>query len=261
MIKDLIHVDQGWYEEFNIPKKNGKFRQIVAPNPSLKAYQRSLLPRLESLYQKLTSGSEIAYTAHGFISNRNCVTAASQHIGFDYTRSIDISNFFNSVYRHHLAEYDQEIAEDDNLWHIEGYAAQGFATSPILANIASIPILMEIKEYLIKNYQKHAFTIYADDIHFSINQRKDIWIHLKRIENKIVKIINSYGFEVHPHKTHTLQAKYGYRRILGINVGQDHLRATRKTMKRIRAAKHQGNYHSLGGLVTWSLNLLPRALR
>ena len=49
--------------------------------------------------------------------------------------------------------------------------------------------------------------------------------------------------------------------ILGINVGNDHIRASRETMRKIRAADHQGNFHSKGGLTTWSKNLVPKALR
>ena len=99
----------------------------------------------------------------------------------------------------------------------------------------------------------HAFTIYADDLQFSTNHAKLV----KHIINEVTIIAESHGFKINRNKTRVRKSINGYRRILGINVGDDHIRATRKIMRKIRAADHQGNFHSKAGLTTWSLCKFP----
>ena len=114
-----------------------------------------------------------------------------------------------------------------------------------------------MQEYSEPGGDRFAFTVYADDIQISTNY--------KSLIPTIIHNVNSFavnnGFTINRNKTRVRRSINGYRRILGINVGSDHIRATRKTMRKIRAADHQGNYHSKGGLVTWSKNLLPKVLR
>lgn len=81
------------------------------------------------------------------------------------------------------------------------------------------------------------------------------------IIDAVVTFASHNGFSINKNKTRVRCSKAGYRKILGINVGNDHIRASRKTMRKIRAANHQGNFHSKGGLTTWSKCLLPKALR
>ena len=120
-------------------------------------------------------------------------------------------------------------------------------------------VISDIKEKLDKLFQsietenqtnspKFAFTIYADDIQISYND--------KSLKKEIIQIIeNSFsagGFEINRRKTRTRSATCGFRKILGINVGDESIRGSRKTMRKIRAANHQGNYHSKGGLQSWA---------
>ena len=259
------------YRDFLIPKKNGKPRRISAPSKELLKYQHNLMPGLYAYHKKKEREFDCENIQHGFIPNRNCVTAATQHIGFKHTIIMDLSNFFDSV---NTSFFPKTITRYSHLFHKEGHCAQGFASSPILSAIASLPMVNEIKQFLttihtntvnnmdrlepgVPDYISHAFTIYADDLQFSTNCTK----LLKPIIETVTSIAESHGFKINRNKTRVRNAVNGYRRILGINVGADHIRATRKTMRKIRAADHQGNYHSKGGLVMWSHNLLPKVLR
>lgn len=250
------------YRDFKILKKNGKSRKISAPSKDLLKYQRNLMPFLEKEHLRLEKDFEVEWIQHGFIKNRNCVTAAKEHIGFEYTICMDLSEFFDSCNKNHFKE---NITKYSHLFHKDGYCAQGFASSPILANIASLNMVKQIKLFLNalhKNEEKiedtkYAFTIYADDIQISTNSKSKI----KMIIDAIVTFASHNGFSINKNKTRVRCSKAGYRKILGINVGNDHIRASRKTMRKIRAANHQGNFHSKGGLTTWSKNLLPKALR
>ena len=240
------------YREFEIKKKGGKTRKICAPSKELKKVQRKELRELFKYYKKATKGSIIQDTAHGFLRGKSCVTAAKHHIGFKTTIMMDISAFFDTVTEAMIPKHLRK----DIFFHKEGrYTAQGFVTSPMLANIASIDMISDIKEYLILHHEDHAFIIYADDLSISINS-EDYKVSAEIIRS-VTTIIEAYRFKVNAKKTRIKYAKFGYRRILGINVGDTEIRATRKIMRKIRAAKHQKKGPSLGGLTQWSLCKAP----
>ena len=254
------------YRDFLVPKKNGKPRRISAPSKELLKHQRNLMPGLYRYHAKQEKILNCENIQHGFIPNRNCVTAATQHIGYRYTIIMDLENFFDSC---NLSHFHKRITRFTHLFHAKGHCAQGFATSPILSAIASLPMINKINQYLteshknaIRNmdrlepdvdYASYAFTIYADDLQFSTNNPRLI----KQIIEAVTHIANLHGFKINRNKTRVRKSINGYRRILGINVGNDHIRATRKIMRKIRAADHQGNFHSKGGLTTWSLCKFP----
>lgn len=240
------------YRDFEIKKKNGS-RKISAPSPKLLRAQRALATPLNHALQAIAHIHDVDEVIHGFRYNHNCVTAAHHHKGFKTTLSMDISNFFNSVTRTHFDYSDLTLP--DYVFHREGYTAQGFATSPILANIAIIPALVEIKNLLTQLRVPFAFTIYADDIQISTNF-EDINIIISHIAKHVEKILIKYGFTANLNKTRVHYAKYGARRILGMNV-TDEVTMTRKIRRKIRAARHQNNGPSLGGLTTWSQCRLP----
>lgn len=234
------------YTEFTIKKKNGTARKIVSPDKELLDYQQNALKAMLHDYLDLVKGTKIQNTAHGFIRGRNVVSAAKQHIGYKATIMMDISAFFDSVYQHMLPERLQ----DPLFYHKDLYCAQGMATSPMLANIASVEMLKNIEEALSKRLTDFAFTIYADDIQVSLNDTsQETLVEIIRL---VTAGIEEANFKVNAAKTRIKFAKYGYRRILGINVGDTDIRATRKTMRKIRAARHQSKRSSLGGLINWS---------
>jgi len=253
----------GTYTEHTIPKRNGKVRKICAPDADLLRYQRSKLPHLYRMFNIRANSNGVADVFHGFVPDKNCVTAARAHIGYDMTLMMDISEFFDSVQRSALPA--GSITDDSSFYHAEGnYCAQGYATSPILANIAIIPIIKEINDFLDTCLLgDFAFTIYADDLQISFNY--DPSGEYKRNVDDVIAVVSACftlaNFRINSNKTRLRHAKYGYRRILGINVGQDEIRASRKTMRKLRAAKHSGNGPSAGGLSTWSKCYPPKSVQ
>ena len=238
------------YKVFNIPKKKG-YRTIFAPNDELKTYQKKLVKPYEKYYLNCIKNTVIDNITHGFISGRNCVTAAEQHIGYQYTTMMDIKNFFDTVHRSMLPSF---IAKDDRLFTKQGYCAQGFPTSPILCNIAMLPVIERIYNNLSAITNDFVFTIYADDITVSYN---DISCK-KSIISIITSTLFTYGFLISYKKTRTRKQHNGYRRILGINVSETEVRATRKIVRKLRAAIHQNNTDSIRGLSEWMLNKKPK---
>ncbi len=247
------------YREFKLPKKSGGYRRITAPDPELLSYQRSKLQTLELLWQDVADEYSVENIQHGFITNRNCVTAAEKHKGFQTTISMDIADFFDNVTADHIKKFSPLFGNDQYLYHNEGYCSQGFATSPILCNIALVPTLAAVVEHLDNVVGDYAFTVYADDITISLND--DNHTSLNLLIQDIQAIFKADEFRIKPSKTRIRYAKYGFRRVLGIMVGDNFMKIPRKTKYKLRAARHQNNGSSIGGLVTWSRLLLPKAYR
>jgi len=238
------------YTEYSIPKKNGKVRRIFAPSPELLAKQQSDLPVLNSTFVVKEHKYGIPNILHGFIPGRSCITAAKQHIGYEHTIMMDISAFFDNVTPSHL-----DIVSFPHHFHTDSdgkqFTAQGFATSPILANLAILPIVKQVDTYLTGLLGcEYAFTVYADDVQISFNGIDFIEIS-QRIEQMVTILFNLQGFSMNATKTRIRHAKFGYRRILGVNVGDNHIRASRKTMRKLRCARHQAKWPSTGGLTNW----------
>ena len=247
------------YREFTIKKRNGKHRRICAPSKDLLAYQREQLPRLGASFQLreyATFGKEIF---HGFVPGRNCVTAANQHIGYAHTIGLDISNCFDSIKYITIPEVD--LSAISYYAHRDGTLAQGFATSPMFANIYLLEPIKQLIDFLdVFMPQQHSVTVYADDIQISIKHPTSYY-NLNTIIDMTTAIFSTFDLTINKKKTRIHHAKFGNRRILGIQVGDSTLNPNRRLRKKIRAARHQHNGPSLGGLVTASRLLLPKSRR
>ena len=245
-----------FYRQFFIKKKNGRHRRICAPSPELLAFQRSELHSLAQLFSNrstLIFGPHDRDIFHGFLKDRNIVTCAEKHIGFDHTICLDISNCFDSI-----TDTMLNMDLDPRLLHQDGSLAQGFSTSPILANIYLTAPVSKLLPKIRQVAPEAVVTVYADDLHISLNnasyQKLNLIIKLAIIE------FAKHHLTINPRKTRIRHAKFGNRRILGIMV-DDTLKPSRKLKKKIRAARFQRNGPSLGGLTTASRCLKPRALR
>lgn len=252
------------YREFFIKKKNGKKRRICAPSKDLLKAQRKLLPLFSTWFETTEYNIFHEEVFHGFIPDRNCVTAANRHLGFAHTISLDISNCFDSISPHNIPNYFTELKDtiDKNLsiiTHADGTLAQGFATSPILANLYLLEPVKELYNIVQSLYSEFALTVYADDIQISIPL--STYMDMNVLIDLTTILFKKYGLTINKTKTRIHHAKYGNRRILGIQVGESTISPNRRLKKKIRAARFQKNGPSLGGLTTASRLLLPKRRR
>lgn len=97
-----LHTRKKTYTQFEIPKKSGEKRSILAPKTSLKIIQQRLNQVLRSVYQPKPS-------THGFTVNKSIVTNAAQHIRQRYVLNLDLKDFS-------LASTLAEFV--DFLWHV-----------------------------------------------------------------------------------------------------------------------------------------------
>ena len=78
------------YNEFTIPKRRGRKRTILAPQPKLKALQRRILCRVLGRLR-------VHPAAMGFERGRSIVTHARLHVGAAVVVRMDIQDFFPST--------------------------------------------------------------------------------------------------------------------------------------------------------------------
>jgi hypothetical protein len=236
------------YKISRIPKGNGKFREIYIPGLEDSKMLRSIIPELESILKEL----DIYRANYAFQKGRNCSLNALQHIGFRYTISMDLVDFFNSIQVSHVANLIP--AEIIAKCFVGGSPKQGLPTSPMISNIAFLRCDKEIIVALRKLLPRFVYTRYADDLIVSFDNFSDV----AKITFVLKQISEQYGFEINPAKTKLQDGNNGSIIVTGIAINKDGLAATRKTKRKIRAAKHQKNKTSESGLVEWSKCKLPK---
>ncbi len=236
------------FDLFYISKKNGKFRRIFSLYREQKSHLRKLIPYLE----KVLLQHNVHKVNYAFIRNRNCVEHAMQHIAYKYTLSMDLENFFESVNRDHISKYLNEDIMDQCF--ISGAPQQGLPTSPIIANLAFLDCDKDILDTLKKNNILSTYTRYADDLVVSFDNKRDIGKIIFILSN----IANKAGFKVNKKKTKIQNINNGRIVITGVAIDNKGVHPTRKTLKKIRAAKHQNNKTSLLGLTEWAKCNLPK---
>lgn len=238
------------YKIVKIPKKNGFYREICIVDDNTKKELKKLLPVLEKRHLKLDK----LKANYAFIKGRNCVLNALQHVGYNFTLSLDLENFFDSVTPIHL----QRLVEPSLLRKclIEGSPKQGLPTSPLLASIAFTPYDEKIHSILQNLKIPAVYTRYADDLTFSFNKKE----YSGQIQFTVGQVLASSGFLINNRKTKLQNLKNGRIIITGIGIDKNGLHPTRKTRKKIRAATHQRNLDSLRGLLEWEKCKLPKSV-
>lgn len=212
-----------------ISKNNGNFRKVFVPEYS---YAKQLNEKLKDLHHILLERDECKVN-HAFLTGRNSVTNAMQHIGYQYCLQLDIKDFFDSI----TSKSVKGIINDDicELVFIKGALKQGLPTSPIVSNIAFIPVDRAILSFVKDLDENIVYTRYADDSTFSFND-----IRFKQvIYKRIVKILDKFGFKINNKKTKFQKSVNGNIIITGVAVNEKGVFSTRKTKRKLRAIEHQ----------------------
>lgn len=215
-----------------IPKRGtNKFRTVYVPTEDEKKAALSWLPLI------LSATKDKHGVLHGFVKGRSPVTNAMAHVGWRYTISFDLAEFFDTVTQRHLPvplTLNPGITKD---CLFDGAARQGIPTSPAIANLAILPVVEDIAALNRSGRfgKLFVFTVYADDISLSFDMPHVE--HLMRSE--IPRIVEKHGFKINESKTHLQCSVAGYRIITGVAVGDKEVVAPRYAKRRLRAMKHQ----------------------
>lgn len=229
------------YRRFEVAKYNGKKRIISAPKKKLKDLQLKVLRLLEGFYDPPKS-------AHAFIHERSVVTNAKMHVGKKVVFTIDLKDFFGSIYfarvRNLLFSYPYSFPENvaTVIAHIccyNGVLPQGAPTSPLISNMICWKLDMQLLALASKN--RLTYTRYADDISFSSS------VKLKRLSRVIAvikddcvevgsvlnKIIEDNGFTVNNDKVR-VRTRSERMEVTGLTVN-DKLNVSKTFYKQLRS--------------------------
>lgn len=235
------------YKVARIPKGKSRFREIYIPTPTRKRRLRSLIPFLE----EVARNQDKCGVNYAFEKGKNCALNAFQHIGYRYSLSFDLMDFFDSVKLAHVEKILPRFVIDECF--VNGSPRQGFPTSPLIATIAFYACDLKIVGYLHSFKINAKYTRYADDLVFSFDEIKDAG----KLSTIVRQVVGEGGFRINEKKTRLQDSKNGRIIINGIAIDSNGIFATRKTQKKIRAALHQGNLQSAAGLVEWAKCKLP----
>jgi retron-type reverse transcriptase len=267
--------------KFDIPKKDGSPRHVIAPDGELKYIQKMVYFRFLRRYSYHPA-------THGFVPKRGIVTNAQLHVGAKSVGKIDIEKFFDTISEKHLKNclfgnknicryckkytrmldgqchpslyknkienfpykceeikavfipnYCEETGYESLFKRVidvctyNGTTAQGFPTSPMLANI-----VMRGFDKAMVNYCEPLnikYSRYADDLAFSSNTMtsKELLLHTK---TKASRELWAFGFK--PKKEKTRYRSRGSRlKICGIVINEK-TSVQRSTVHLFRAKVH-----------------------
>ncbi len=248
--------------EFEVPKKDGTKRKIIAPDFKLKYIQKAV-------YYKILRRYAAHSASHGFVAKRGIVSNALVHVGSKSVGTIDIKKFFDTISQDHLknclfgnrnickyckrypdmvdgkcspslymnknvkfvhrCEEIKAILIEDyckktgyqslfkriiDICIYKGFAAQGFPTSPMIANIVMRGFDKSITKYCDDLGIK--YTRYADDLSFSSRTMSSKELKAKT-KQKVYRLLWAFGFEPNREKTR-YRSKAGRLSICGIVV-------------------------------------------
>lgn len=230
-----------------VRKGKRSFRMIYSPSARYREELRLCLPKLEAI---LAASFEDC-ADHAFVKGRNVITGASQHLGKRFLLTLDIESFFDSITATHLNKrIDAELL---SVVLEEGAPRQGLPTSPIVANIAMIDVDSSIKA-LCKEIGGVSYSRYADDLAFGF----DAVELCSRVSKSVEEILLLAGFRLNSRKTRLQNSANGAMHITGVALSASGIRPTRSTLRRIRAARHQGRISQATGLAEWAKCKVPK---
>jgi len=230
LISHMVMRPNRYYREFEIPKKNGGRRVIMAPRVFLKTVQRYILDCILSQLQPHDA-------ACGFRRGFHCGDGARCHVRRTYLWNIDLADFFPSITKAQVAAVFREIGYPDaaalflaGLCCLEQRLPQGAPTSPALANLIAAPLDVELTRAA--QSESLVYTRYADDMTFS-----SMSLISAAFRERVIQIIQHHGFQIRPAKTR-LMGPATRREVTGLTVNQQ-VSIPRHRRRELRAYFHR----------------------
>ena len=224
-------------------KKRGEFRLIAVPNKNLKYSLRNVLNnQINKKVDKYCDPMIVTGCRQGY----NPVVNASFHIGYRFSFSMDLKDFFDTVTPIHVGDYLNE--NQISKVFIDGHIYQGLPTSAAVANLAAAKMDKEIKDLLGQYKNDIVFTRYCDDMAFSFNFHWDY----EFLKANIPPIIAKHKFQLNERKSRLQDSLYGNRSITGVHVNYHKIVVSRALKRRLRAVKFQNLTPLHEGLSRWA---------
>ena len=261
------------YTKTKIPKKNGGFRTINAPNEYLKTIQRRIVQTLQDL-NALEHDSAFAY-----VKGRSIYNAIERHQqnNSKWFYKIDLKDFFGScnaefIYRQLKQIYPFTLLTSDpecdmiikniiKVACLQGKLPQGNPISPYLTNLIMVPIDYKL------NVLAPVYTRYSDDMLFSARHK----INTTKLYKQILDVLKETPLFINNEKTR-LGSINGNNWNLGLMLNKDNnITLGHEKKRRFKATIDQFLYNpktysitecqKLSGLIAYYLNIEPHYIR
>lgn len=169
------------YVGFEIPKRAGGVRHILAPEPRLRLLQQRLASVLYDSLDELKKGAPPARwsLAHGFERKRSIITNANLHKRRRYVLNLDLEDFFPSINFGRIRGFflkDKHFSLQPKVATVlaqiachENELPQGSPCSPVVSNL--VGHLLDSRLARFAKIHKCTYSRYADDITFSTSQK------------------------------------------------------------------------------------------
>lgn len=254
------------YKKFEIPKKNGQTRIIMAPDERLKSLQKKLTNLLYQVIEERRTGdlSVESYKginkmvpkrdrakyiiSHGFEKGLSIKSNAERHIRKRFVLNIDLKDFYGSINFGRVRGFfinNNNFKLDKKISTIlaqiachENKLPQGSPCSPIIANL--ICSYLDSALFKICKQYNCTYTRYADDISISSNSKwfpkeiasKKFFANAYKPSKKLINIIQKFGFEINKtkfrmHHKSSRQMVTGLVTNSHVNVPSEYYRMTR----------------------------------
>ncbi|UCD73971.1 MAG: RNA-directed DNA polymerase [Phycisphaerales bacterium] len=230
---DTLISFQPRYTEFNIPKRGGGQRRILAPERPLKSFQRVILRRVLALLVSHPA-------ANGFERGKSIITNARLHIGKPVVVRMDIRDFFTSTTDKRAEHFFRRIGWDKpaaklltKLCTYEGGLPQGAPTSPRLANLVNYRLDTRLDRLAAK--AGAMYSRYADDLTFSFD--RDEPGRIRSFIRLVRRIVSDEGYHVHKRRKMSVRRRHQQQCVTGLVVNE-RINLPRATRRRLRAIAH-----------------------
>lgn len=239
------------YTEFEIPKKQGGTRKILAPNKELKKIQSSLSDFLYDCIKEinLTRGIK-GNLSYGYQKGISTMNHAKVHSNKRFVFNIDLKDFFDSINfgrvrgffisNNHFNLHPKVATILAQIACHNNSLPQGSPCSPVISNL--IGHIVDIRLAQLAASCGCSYSRYCDDITFSTN--KKVFPHKIAFYNNseylpsknLIKIIERSGFKINLKKVR-MSIFYSQQNVTGLTVNK-RVNTPRMYRDTIRALVH-----------------------
>lgn len=219
---------------YYVRKRSGELRVISSPNYILKQMQRWIL-------SEILSHQIVSKYAHGFIKNRSILTNAKSHVHTKefWVLTIDIRDFFSSITYEEVFKlfykmgYNIEVSEIfAKLCTFENRLAQGFPTSPYIANLYLYQFDENMGDYIKNADDSVVYTRYADDLVFSGVKKRGYTKFIAQLIQTVESELELINLLINTKKTRI--QKKSVKRITGLNVSANGVSISKAYVKTLK---------------------------
>lgn len=203
------------YLAFEISKKSGGKRKILAPTDKLKTIQGRIAVLLSKLYKPRAP-------VKAFLVGQSIVANARPHCRKKYVFNIDLENFFGTItfrrVRGMLMAKPYSLSPETasviaHLTTVDGLLPQGAPSSPVISNMICASLDREL--YSLSKRHRAVYTRYADDMTFSfytpiqyVPRELAEWREVdgrpnhynSKVGHELAAVIATHGFKINESK-------------------------------------------------------------